>query len=624
MSRRPALHSASVSAGWLILSAAITGLLGCGGSSSPSTSTSTSVVQNPPVGGYSGPAIAGKAFAGAQPLIGASVQLYSAGSSGNGSAGTALLTPAVTTDSAGSFSISSGYTCPGSGSEVYAIARGGKAGAAASANAAIAYFTALGPCSKLPATIVVNEVTTATGVYALAQFLAPGGNLGASATNAAGLENAFDTAAALADVSTGVSPGSSFASNGSSPAATINTLANALSACGVSAGSGCTPLLTAATRSGSAVPADTLDAALNIVHNPAANIAAVYSLALSSPVFAPGLSSAPADLTLYVDYSGGGLNLPTGLGVDGNGNVWVANYGNAASLFSPLGKPVFINGITGFGLSASYGLAIDASNNAWIPNEPSTGLAGNSVSVLNPSGQSIAGVAGFTSGGLNYPISIAVDSDGSAWVVDYGNSHLTHLSSTGQALSGSSGYASPQLAFPVAVAIDGNHNAWVANQGSGTVTRVAMDGSQFTSYACCNAPSNLAIDRTGNVWLANFYSDSISEVSAGGAILSTGYTGGGLSHPQAIAIDGGGNLWIANYRGSSITELAGAGGGTPGTALSPSSGYGPHTAMRQSYSIAVDASGNLWISNLGSNSVTEFVGIAAPVRTPLVGPPSMP
>lgn len=624
MSRRPALHAAFVPAGWLIFSAAIAGILGCGGSSSTSTSTSTSVVQNPPVGGYSGPAIAGKVFAGAQPLIGASVQLYSAGSSGNGSAGTALLTPAVTTDASGAFSIPSGYTCAASGSEVYAIARGGKPGAAASANAAIAYFAALGPCSKLPASIVVNEVTTAAGVYALAQFLAPGGNVGAIATNAIGLGNAFDTAAALADVSTGASPGSSFASNGTSPAATIDTFANALSACGVSAGSACTSLFAAATRSGSSVPTDTLDAALNIVHNPAANVGAVYSLASSSPVFAPALSSAPADLTLYVDYSGGGLNEPTGLGIDGNGSVWVANYGNAASLFSPQGKPVFSNGIAGFGLSASYGLAVDASNDAWIPNEPSTGMAGNSVSVLNPSGQSIAGATGFTNGGLNYPIAVAIDSDGSAWVVDYGNSHLTHLSSSGQALSGSSGYASPQIAFPVAVAVDGSHNAWVANQGSGTVTRVSPDGSQFTSYACCNAPSNLAIDRSGNVWLTNFYSDSISEVSGAGAVLSTGYTGGGLSHPQAIAIDGAGNLWIANYRGSSITELSGAGSGTPGAALSPAIGYGLHTAMRQSYSIAVDASGNLWISNLGSNTVTEFVGLAAPVRTPLVGPPSTP
>src|SRR5437764_944345 len=145
-----------------ILTAAVAG---CGGSSSSMTTTTTTT---PPSGSYSGPAISGKAFAGAQPLIGASVELYAAGTAGNGSAATALLTPAVTTDSAGAFSIAAGYACPAPGSQVYAIARGGKAGAAAaSANSAIAYLVALGRCDKVPASIAVNEVTTAAGVYAL-------------------------------------------------------------------------------------------------------------------------------------------------------------------------------------------------------------------------------------------------------------------------------------------------------------------------------------------------------------------------------------------------------------------------------------------------------------------------
>jgi streptogramin lyase len=567
-------------------------------------------------------------MAGSQPLIGATVQLYAAGTTGNGSAGTALLTPAVNTDSSGNFSVSAGYPCPNSASLIYLVARGGKAGAAASsANSAIAFVTALGACSKLSATITVNEVTTAAAVYALSQFLAPGANLGSSSTNIIGLQNAFDTAAALANVAIGDSPGVTFASNGSSPSAAVNTVADILNACAASSsGAACSTLFSATTQSGAVAPNSTLEAALNITRNPAANVPALFALSSASGAFTPVLPAAPTDFTLYIDYSGGGMNQPSGLGIDSTGNVWVASYGNTATLFSPLGKPVFPNGIIGFGLSASYGLAVDASNNAWIPNEPSAGITGNSVSVLNPSGQSIAGANGFTSGGLNYPIAVAIDPDSSVWVVDYGNSHLTHLSSAGQALSGSSGYSSPQIAFPVAAAVDSSHNVWVANQSSATITRVSSDGSQFTSYACCNAPSNLAIDRQGNVWVSNFYSDSISEVSASGIILSNGYTGGGLSHPQSIAIDGAGNLWIANYRGLSITELAGASSApvAPGTALSPAAGLGGHAALRQAYAIAIDASGNLWVSNFGSNTITEFVGIATPVRTPLIGPPVTP
>jgi len=46
---------------------------------------------------------------------------------------------------------------------------------------------------------------------------------------------------------------------------------------------------------------------------------------------------------------------------------------------------------------------------------------------------------------------------------------------------------------------------------------------------------------------------------------------------------------------------------------------GPDAALLEAYAIAVDASGNLWISNFGSNILTEFIGLAAPVRTPLLG-----
>jgi streptogramin lyase len=573
----------------------------------------------------------GKAMAGKQPLIGASVQMYLAGTSGNGSSGAALLSSPLTTDANGAFVVPSGYFCPSGASQFYVVVRGGRSGAAATAaNGAIALLTVMGTClqSFTESQIVVNEATTVAGVYALSQFLSAGANLGASSSNALGLANAVATAQALVDVTKGSSPGPGFAANGTSPAPRIDSLANLLNGCTAAGatGSSCSGLFSATTAAGNgSAPNNTLDAALNLARNPAANVAALYALSTGSNAFAPALASAPADWTLFINYTGGGMNAPSGLGIDSVGDVWVASYFNVASVFSPLGKPLVPQGITGFGLSASYGLAVDANNNAWIPNEPSATVAGNSVSVLNSNGQSVAGSGGFTAGGLDFPIAVAIDTDGSAWLVDYGDSHLTHLSSSGQALSGTTGYASPTLVFPVAAAIDGSHNVWIANQGAATVTKVAANGSQFSSYTCCNAPSGLAIDQLGNVWVTNYYGNSISELSSSGAVLSNGaYSGGGIDHPQDIAIDGAGDVWIANYRAASITELAGAGATAPGAALSPAGGLGPDAALLEAYAIAVDASGNVWVSNFGNNTLTQFIGLAAPVRTPLLGPPTAP
>jgi streptogramin lyase len=124
--------------------------------------------------------------------------------------------------------------------------------------------------------------------------------------------------------------------------------------------------------------------------------------------------------------------------------------------------------------------------------------------------------------------------------------------------------------------------------------------------------------------VANFYGNSVSELSAAGDVLSNGYTGGGLLRPQGIAVDGKGNVWAANYHGNSITELEGAGGTSPGSAISPAGGFGQAAGLSLPFALAIDSSGNLWVSNFAGNTVTESIGAAAPVKTPLLGPAQEP
>src|SRR5205807_10194759 len=55
--------------------------------------------------------VSGKVLAGTQPINGATVQIYSAGTSGNGTGASAQLAIPVTTDATGAFAITSGLTC---------------------------------------------------------------------------------------------------------------------------------------------------------------------------------------------------------------------------------------------------------------------------------------------------------------------------------------------------------------------------------------------------------------------------------------------------------------------------------------------------------------------------------
>jgi streptogramin lyase len=578
-------------------------------------------------------------MAGTAPIAGAAVQVYAAGATGNGSAGTAMLATALTTDANGGFTVPAGYPCPAVASQLYIVVRGGQVGSSAS-NSAITLATPIGACNQVTASsqFVINEVTTAATVWGLAQFLSSGGNVGASATNTQGIVNAVATVGNLANLAVGTSPGASFPKGGSSPAAGINSLANLLNTCTTAASSaGCSQFFSNTVPSVGPAPTNTLDAALNLVRNPGANVAALYTQSTASSAFGPALSKVPSDWTMFINYTGAGMSSPSGVGVDASGNVWVASYfsagsqsSGAVSEFSPTGNAVFPNGITSGGLFHSYGLAVDAQNNVWVPNEDSTGSGVNgglgSVTTLSSTGQVTSGASGYYAGGIYYPIAVAVDTNATTWVINYGNSSLTLLSSTGQPLSGANGYMSPKLVFPVAIALDANHNGWLANQEDVTVTKVSADGSQFTSYSCCNGASGIAIDQRGDVWVANYYGDSISQLGSDGTVISSGYSDNKASiwHPQGIAIDGSGHVWVTNYLGSSITELAGSAASSPGQILSPTAGYTRDAGLVEAYAVAIDASGNLWITNFFTNTLTEVVGLATPVKTPQIGPVQTP
>lgn len=608
--------------------------VGCGGNSGTTTTTKTGCSAGPtssasvscpvrtPVAGVS---LAGKVLAQQQPLDAASVQLYAAGIGGNGSAPTALST-AATTGLDGSFTIPGGYTCPSAQTPIYLLSKGGKPGNSGS-SPSLWLMTAIGTCGSIGAgsTFIVDEVTTVAAVWALAPFLSSGGNVGSTCTNVQGLDNAFATANSLANAATGTSPGAGNPSTAAVPTTKLNTLANALASCsGSSGGAACTTLLNAAVT-GNAAPTNTIDAALNIAHSPAANVAAIYALAAASPVFPPALSTAPPDWMLANTITGGGMSTPTTVSVAATGDVWVASYFNAVSEFSPAGVPAFPAGITGYGINESYGMALDAQGDVWIANQQTTSNQGSgNVTELSATGQELA--SGLTGGGINFPTAVAAAPNGDMWFVDYGDAKVTLLNGSGAPLSSSAGWGGTSLALPVAVAVDSSNNAWVANQsGLLPITKISLDGSQVTNYDCnCNGASGVAIDQSNNVWVANYYGNSISEVNSCGTLALNAATGGGVNRPQGIAVDGAGTVWVSNFLGDSLSQLSGASSAAPGTFLSPAAGFGTDAALGHPYSVAVDASGNLWVANSAANSLTEFIGVAAPVKTPLIGPPQAP
>ena len=565
------------------------------------------------------PAFTGVMESGMNPVRGAAISFYAAGSSGPAVGATNLLgTQTVTTDASGKFGIPT-FQCASSTTQVYLVGRGGSTPSGGD-NQAIMMMVALGDCGSISTStaVVMNEVTTAAAAWALARFIGADAAVGASATNATGLRNAFLTAANLADTTKGTAPGPTLPANTKLETAKLNTLAAALWACDQPVSStACAKLFSAATMANSA-PANTLDAALSVVRNPGANPAAVFANATQSP-FAPVLGATPHDWTLSATFGAcssgcGGLNLPGALAIDSTGSVWVANYyGGAASKFSNTGVPASPGGYTATGLQESFGIAVDGQDSPWITNN--NGNSTGSVTHLSSSGMDLSG-AGYSGGGIYYPVAVAATSGGNIWVVDYATSAATLLASDGTAISGASGYAPGALSFPSSVAIDGNQNGWFAYQGG--VAMVTQAGV-VTNYACCNVAAGIALDASGNVWVADYEASNVVKLSSGGSVV--GQTAAGSTYtPMNIAVDGSGNVWTANYRGNAVSEINGA----TMQSVSPAAGYGLDASLYGPFGLGFDASGNVWISNAYGNSLTELIGAAGPVKTPVLGLPAQP
>ena len=623
--------------------------------------------------------IQGKVRGGQQPVTSASIFLYSAGKTGNGSAATSMLNSPVITDANGSFTIASDYTCASSTDQVYLVATGGDPGLGNSTNnTAIVLMTALGNCGNLSTIpfVTINEVTTAAAAWTLAQFTTSYANVGASATNAQGISNAFLDAQLLANLGTGAPVLPSTTSNLTTESTKLNTLADAIATCvNSSGGASCTPLFTAATPSGATAPTDTLGALLNIVKNPGQNVAAVYKIVQSTAPFEPTLSAAPNDWTMSMTIQGGALNPSSGLinmsdpnyglagglyypqhlDIDANGYVWVGNNGSgtnsgdsSVSEFSPQGVAISPpKGYGNGGLNELFALAIDTTGNIWVTNEQNEGQGNGSITGFYGSSSSTPGTAivnnnpatgGFDSAyffdnstaGTYFPAYLSANNTGQIFI---GNQDATYPSVFTTSTQAISSLAIGSVSFPESIAADASGGVWLGNSSNvtthdTTVTHIATNGT-YSQIACCSGPYALATDASGNLWIENYDNDTISEVSSSGTVLVDQLALSGVQGSNGMSIDAGQNLWIANYNSyNAATPTIGASfagvSTTTLTSLSPASGLGTAAGMVVPVATIPDRSGNLWISSKDTNALVVFFGLAVPTATPLMPTPTAP
>ena len=560
---------------------------------------------------------------------GAHIYLFGANPAGYGAPSISMLNssqPGVNSDAIGNyvltgalgdFSISGDYTCT-SGQQVYLLALGGNPGLpVGETNPAIALMSAFGACpegqtnfaSTVPY-VSINEVTTVAAVYALSGFMTDATHLGYANTPGAfqGIANAFLTVPNLVDISTGVARIQNVAGNGDVPQSEINSLANLLVTCVNSNGtSGCAPLFSNTPGPNGTPPTDTIVAALNLAHNPGANVTAIYNASLTTPTFAPTLAAAPSDWTLALTFYADKMVAPYFPAIDSVGNVWVPGYiSNTLTEFDPTGKILSgPNGFTGGGLNLPYSIAIDSNDNPWVVNFGP--INASTVSKFSTTGASLTSSPFPCSTACFFP---AFDAAQNLWISGTGNTTILRgdgsVLKTFSTAAYDSGIAinSTGIAWTIALPRTLSHFGLPSTQGSNAETITATAGNDLTS---------IAIDSSDNVWYASAQNSTLGVSDKNGNPVSpaAGYTGGGLKGPAQVAIDGSNRVWVANRDGSSLSAFT-----NTGVAISPATGYQAAT-LSNPRGLAIDASGNIWLTNFTANSITEFVGIATPSVTPI-------
>lgn len=612
------------------------------------SSTATITAQGP------GPALSGLVQSGTTDVAGAHVYLFAANTTGYGQASVSLLSGTAGSDangsyvvsaSDGSFTLPGGYSCP-THSQLYVYANGGTING--NSNAPTTLITALGACGSLSSSssLIVNEATTVAAAFALSGYATDPTHISSPNNTAAlvGIGNAFLNAANLASYATGTAVLTTPPGNGTAPQAKMNTLASILNACLVSGGDACTTLFTnAAPGATGTTPADVATAAINIAHNQGANVSALYSLLPASPAFTPVLSAAPHDWAMGVSYKG--VDQSAGLAIDAVGDVWVLQYPTPYGTY-PYLTELASNGdillsenttCSAGGAVSPVAISIDPAGNLWLltnsgltytyvdedGNEDQGTYYVSQYCTVSNAGAMLSPPGGYSLGGSETSnlslYAIANDGSGNGWIP---SSTLLEGSLHGLIDNGG-GYVMGNAAMGLGVAIDGSGDFWLTNTSTNGVLKLSNSGqvlSPANGYtgAALGDSGPIAIDSSENVWVVN--KTSLSKFSNTGQPLSpSGITSNALNAPYALAIDGAGNVWIANgyseleTEDNSVVELAPSGALTMYIDHQSSpSGY-----LDTSNSIAVDSAGSVWLSDGNTDTVTQFIGAATPVVTPL-------
>ena len=355
--------------------------------------------------------------------------------------------------------------------------------------------------------------------------------------------------------------------------------------------------------------------------------------------------------------SGGTSGVGYGITIDKAENVWVGNFGFEGKGCRKQAPHNSVSEWSSNGEAISPGLAKAGLERT----EVKTKRGKKSVLVQTYTG-------GWEVGGISWPQATIADVNNNIWVANCGNNSVTMLRNGDpeRATNFPEDHFSAPGGFgfrrPFGAAGDDEGNVYVGGNGSATVVKMNPEGEVVGRFSGggLHRPMGLATDSRGNVWVSNstwvvapcvgqFHPEhgprkggSVTLIERDGNMPNEDpFEGGGIRNAWGMAIDGDDHVWVGNFGGRRLSELCGVrtrlcppGKRQVGAPISPeTTGYG-FNGLTRNTGVSVDPSGNVWLANNWKNApiqtnpggyqIVAYLGLAAPVKTPLIGVPERP
>jgi len=238
---------------------------------------------------------------------------------------------------------------------------------------------------------------------------------------------------------------------------------------------------------------------------------------------------------------------------------------------------------------------------------------------------------------------IAVDAAGNLYVTETVANKIRKLTATGvvSTLAGSGNQGSrdgpgntASFTYPLGIAVDVTGNVYVANSDIHKIRKITGNGvvSTFAGTGVCGTtdgvgtsatfcwPDGVAVDSNGSLYVADRWGNKIRKITAAGVVSTLAGSGVAGSvdgvgtnatfhYPKGIAVDASGNVFVSQTgspmirkitSGGVVTTLAGS------SEFGSDDGNGVEATFKEPTSVAVDSVGNVYVADVSNYKIRKI------------------